>query len=67
MLGARLADEGAHVDQAGRDQVAAAIDDLGVGRQIGRGDAAAKIADQAVDDQDAAAKSRSPAGSTAAH
>ena len=29
MPGARLADEGAHVDQAGRNQLAAAVDDVG--------------------------------------
>ena len=33
MLGARLADEGAHVDEARRDDVARAIDDARLGRR----------------------------------
>ena len=56
VLGAGLADEGAHVDQAGRDDVAAAIDDLGAFRHAGRADAALGLADRAVGDQHVAGK-----------
>ena len=54
MLGARLADEGAHVDEAGRDDIAGAIDDPRVGRRRIRGDRAAKPGDEPADDQNAA-------------
>ena len=54
MFGARFADEGAHVDQAGRDHVAAAIDDFGAFRHACRADAALGFADHAVGDQDVA-------------
>ena len=43
---AGLADEGAHVDQAGRDDVAAALDDLGAFGHAGRADAALGLADR---------------------
>ena len=51
MLGARLADEGAHVDETRRDDVAAAIDDQ---RAVGRGfrrDGGAEADDAAVADE----------------
>ena len=53
-FGAGLADEGAHVDQAGRDDLAAAVDDLGAFRHAGRADAALGLADHAVGDQEIA-------------
>jgi hypothetical protein len=53
---AGLADEGAHVDQAGRDQPAVAIDDLGAFGHAGRMDAALRLADHAVGDQQIAGK-----------
>ena len=56
VLGAGLADEGAHVDQAGRDDVAAAVDHLGAFRHAGRADAALGFADHAVGDQQVAGK-----------
>ncbi len=55
-FGAGLADEGAHVDQAGRDDVAAAIDDFGAFGHAGRADAALGLADHAVGDQKVAGK-----------
>ena len=51
MAGAGLADEGAHVDQAGRHDLAGAIDDVGAFRHAGGADAAARLADDAVGDQ----------------
>ena len=51
MAGAGLADEGAHVDQAGRDDLAGAVDDLGAFGHAGRADAAPRVADDAVGDQ----------------
>src|SRR5690606_9633092 len=48
----RLADEGAHVDEAGRDDLAAAIDDLGALGHAGSADAALGLADEAVGDQE---------------
>jgi len=51
VAGAGLADEGAHVDEAGRDQLAAAVDDLGAFRHAGRADALLGLADHAVGDQ----------------
>ena len=51
---ARLADEGAHVDQAGRDQLAAAIDHIGAFRHAGSADAFLGLADDAVGDQQVA-------------
>ena len=54
MLGARLAHEGAHVDEAGRDHPIATIDHLGAFRHAGRMDAALRFADHAVDDQEIA-------------
>ena len=53
-FGARLADEGAHVDQAGRDELAAAVDDLGAFGHAGRADAALGLAHHAVGDQQVA-------------
>ncbi len=58
MLGPRLADEGAHVDEAWRDDVAAAIDDARVRGQILRRDLRPEIKDGAVDNEDAAALAR---------
>ena len=51
---ARLADEGAHVDQARRHQLAAAVDHLGAFRHAGGADAALGLADDAVGDQQVA-------------
>ena len=56
MLGAGLADEGAHVDQAGRNDVALAVDDLGALRHAGGADAALGVADHAFGDQEVAGK-----------
>ena len=56
IFGAGLADEGAHVDQAGRDHAAVAIDDLGALGHAGRMDAALGLADHAVGDQQVAGK-----------
>ena len=67
MLGAGLADEGAHVDEARRHDVAAAIDDARIVGQARRRDRGAEIGDDAVDDEHAAGVSRRCAGSTAAH
>ena len=53
---ARLADEGAHVDQAGRHQLAAAVDHLGTFRHAGSADAFLGLADRAVGDQQVAGK-----------
>ena len=53
---ARLADEGAHVDQAGRDDPALAVDDLGAFRHAGGADAALGFADRAVGNQEIARK-----------
>ena len=63
VFGAGLADEGPHVDEAGRDAIAAAIDDLRMGGQICRHNGGANIADQAIDDQDAAGEFALRAGS----
>src|SRR5581483_9170179 len=54
MAQARLADKGAHIDQAGRHDLAGAIDDVGAFGHAGRADAAAHFADQPVGDQDVA-------------
>ena len=54
MAGAGLADEGAHVDQAGRDQLAAAVDDVGAFRHAAGADALLGFADDAVGDQQVA-------------
>ena len=54
MLGARLPDEGAHVDQSGRDHVACAIDDEGIGGRRGGGHRSAQSRNFALDDEDAA-------------
>ena len=56
MLRARLADEGAHVDQAGGDDVAAAFDDLRFGRNRVAPHRGTERGDLAVDDQRAAAR-----------
>ena len=55
VLGARLADEGVHVDEARRHDVATAVDDVGVGRNTGRGHGGAGGADGALLDEHAAA------------
>ena len=49
----RLAGEDHHVDEAGREQVAAAIDHLGIGRRS-RCDARADRRDAAINDEDTA-------------
>ena len=54
IFGAGLADEGAHVDEAGRDEPAVAIDDLGAFRHARRADAALCVADHAVGNQQVA-------------
>ncbi len=54
MAGAGFADKGAHVDQAGRDDLAAAVDRLGAFRHAGGADALAGFADRAVGDQEVA-------------
>ncbi len=51
MAGAGLADEGAHVDEAGRDQLAAAVDHVGAFRHAGGADALLGFADHAIGDQ----------------
>ena len=51
ILGAGLADEGAHVDQAGRDDLALAVDDFGALGHAGGADAALGLAHHAVGDQ----------------
>ena len=56
MLGARLADEGAHVDQAGGDDVAAAFDDPRFGRNRVARHRGAERGDLAVDNERAAAQ-----------
>jgi hypothetical protein len=53
---AGLADEGAHVDQAGCDHAAAAVHDLRAFGHAGRVDAALGVADHAVGDQQVAGK-----------
>ena len=58
LAGARLADEGAHVDEARRDQLAAAVDHLGAFRHAGRADALLGLADDAVGDQQIAGENR---------
>ncbi len=54
MAGARLADKGTHVDQAGCDDLAGAIDDVGAFGHAGGADATPALADRAVGDQDVA-------------
>src|ERR1700730_8042766 len=54
ILGAGLADERPHVDEARRHAIAAAIDNSRVGGEICRRDGGSNIADQAIDDQDTA-------------
>ncbi len=54
VFGAGFADEGPHVDQAGRHQAALAVDDLGAFRHAGRADAALGLADHAIGDQQVA-------------
>ena len=54
VAGAGLADEGAHVDEAGRDQLAAAVDHVGAFRHAGGADALFGLADDAVGDQQVA-------------
>ena len=61
MLGARLADEGAHVDEARRDDIAGAIDDMRVRRQRRGATSRPEIADHAVDDRARRRASRSRA------
>ncbi len=54
VAGAGFADKGAHVDQAGRDDLAGAIDDVGALGHAGSPNAALVVADDAVGDQDIA-------------
>jgi hypothetical protein len=54
VAGAGLADESAHVDQPGGDDLAGAIDDVGAFGHAGRADAASGVADGAVGNQDVA-------------
>ena len=55
---AGLADEGAHVDEAGRHHLAPAIDDLGALGHAGGADAALGLADHAVGEQEVARRCR---------
>ena len=55
VLGAGLADKGAHVDQAGGDHLTVHIDDLGAFRRAGCAYVLARLLDDAVRDQDVAA------------
>ena len=55
MLGPGLADESAHVDEAGRDDVALAVDDPRLGRQLVARDRRADAGDDAVDHDKSAA------------
>ncbi len=59
---AGLADEGAHVDQAGGHDLAGAVDDVGALGDAGRSDAATGLADDAVGNQDIAGAVEIPAG-----
>ncbi len=61
-LGAGFADEGAHVDEAGRHDPAAAVDDLGALRHAGGADARLRVADDAVGDQQVALHVEVPRG-----
>ncbi len=54
VAGAGLADEGAHVDETGRDQLAAAIDHVGAFRHAAGADTLLGFADEAVGDQQVA-------------
>ena len=56
VFGAGLADEGAHVDESGRDQAAIAVNDLRTFRHASRMDATLCLADHAVSDQQVAGK-----------
>ena len=56
MLGPRLADESAHVDEAGRNDVALAVDDPRLGRQLVARDRRADAGDDAVDHDKPAAR-----------
>ena len=51
MAGAGLADERADIDQAWRDDLAGAIDDVGAFGHAGGADAAARVADDPVSDE----------------
>ena len=56
MLGPRLADERAHVDEAGRNDIALAVDDPRLGRQLVPRDRGADAGDDAVDRDKPAAR-----------
>ena len=56
MLGAWLADERAHVDEAGRNDVALAVDDPRLGRELVARDRGADAGDDAVDRDEPAAR-----------
>ena len=56
MLGPGLADEGAHIDEARRNDVASAIDDPRVGRQLVPRDLGSNARDDALDDDEPAAR-----------
>ena len=56
MLGAWLANESAHVDEARRNDVAPAIDDRRLGRQLVPRDLGPDAGDDAIDDDEPAAR-----------
>ena len=56
MLGARLANECAHVDEAGRNDVAIAVDDPRLSRELVARDGGADAGDDAVDGDEPAAR-----------
>ncbi len=56
MLGARLANECAHVDEAGRNDVAIAVDDPRLSRELVARDGRADAGDDAVDGDEPAAR-----------
>ena len=62
MLGPRLADESAHVDETRSDDVAPAVDDPRFRRKLVACDRAADAGDDAVHDDEPAARFRLPLG-----
>ena len=54
IFGAGFADEGAHVDEPGSDQLSPAVDDVGALRHAGGADATFRFANRAVDDEQVA-------------
>jgi hypothetical protein len=51
MTGTGLADERAHVDQAGRDDLSGTVDDVGAFGHAGGADAAPRVANNPIGDQ----------------